>query len=262
MTNRYRVASANVAREKKFYDEAETVYNDIETFKDRLRARNEEFDMLLEYYEKHRGVLDVYNRPVCGPRAYRPNLGTKDQSWYYLDGAGNKIWVRNVELDTTDPRCGAFDSAAARQADQGRLVVVKIPKTKTNYNVLRDYCEKIGELDASYRLPRSERRHNRTNGDALTHTVFPLPQDALGDNNKQEEMGTTHGDGRVSVEEYIRTQKTLGSQLDQMRPTNRPEYVWRPPATIEEAEARLMELKREAAEIEHHRLREQQHSSS
>lgn len=238
MTTRYHVASTAITKEKRFYDDADTVNNEIETFRRKLRARNEEFDLLLEYYERHRGVIDVYNRPVNGPRAARANLGTRDQSWYYLDGKGNKIWVRDMKLDTTDPRSGAF--SGSENAD-GRIVVVEIPRVRKNFTIKEDYTQKIAEFDGSYRLPCSHRQSSA----ASRSNVAPMMLEGEG--------GTAN-----SVEKYIAAQQSLGQGLESVRPEQRPEYVWRPPATLEEAEERLAQLKREAEVLERERRGQQQ----
>lgn len=247
-STKYHIPSEGVTKETKFYDDAETAHNDIEKFRERLRFRNDEFDKLMEYYQQHRGTLDVYHRPINGPRAMRPNLGSKDETWYYLDGAGNKIWVRNVELDTSDPNCGAFlESGKTHAGGDGdpskdhRIVVVRIPKVRHNYNVQLDYRKKLAEYDASYRLPQCSRtvaqqHHQQQHEEPLT---WP-----------------SAGHGGSKIEAYIATQKRLAEGLQQ-RPRHNNDrdelLVWRPPASLEEAEARLAALKREAAEIESQR---------
>jgi hypothetical protein len=239
-TTKYHIPSDGVAKETHFYNDAETVYHDIERFKDRLRFRNDEFDKLMEYYEEHRGVLDVYNRPINGPRAMRANLGTKDETWYYLDGAGNKIWVRNLELDTSDPSCGAFSETSRPTGDahKDRIVVVRIPKVRHNYNVQLDYRKKISEYDASYRLPQSQRTAamRQSGGSNMQQFVGAGGPQIWGSSSDQH------------VEDYIATQKRLAE--DMKRTHNHDAMVWCPPASIEEAEQRLAALKREAAEIE------------
>lgn len=248
------VSAKDVDRETRFYKETEDVYQDIAAFKRKLQERNNEFDALLEYYEQHKGQLDVYHRPVCGPRAMRPNLGTTDESWYYLDGMGNKIWVRNLELNTSDPRSGAFDSG--KNAD-GRICVVTIPKTRLQYSVKRDYHEKVAEYDASYRLPQSTNsasHHSHPSSPPCsccchaTTPYFPLSQDVRLESLEDRPM---------SVEAYIAGQKQLNAEtVDRKRNSQQqPELIYRPPATVEEAEARLVALKREAAAIEASRAR-------
>lgn len=240
-TTKYHIPADGVDKETHFYNDAETVYHDIEAFKDRLRFRNDEFDKLMEYYEQHRGVLDVYNRPVNGPRAMRANLGTQDETWYYLDGAGNKIWVRNLELDTSDPKCGAFSETGrpTGDAEKDRIIVVRIPKVRHNYNVQLDYRKKIAEYDASYRLPQSQRTASLHQRGTSSHYNNGLQ-------NTQPHVWASSGDQHV--EEYIASQKRLAEDLK--RTHNHNQMVWCPPASIEEAETRLAALKREAAEIE------------
>jgi hypothetical protein len=234
---KYHVPVQGVSKEKQFYDDADTVYNDIEAFRDKLRFRNDEFDKLMEYYEQHRGVLDVYNRPVNGPRALRPNLGTRDETWYYLDGAGNKIWVRNLELDTSDPNCGAFleTSKHTGDAEKDRIVVVRIPKVRHNYTVQQDYRTKLAEYDASYRLPQSQRTVSRRQEAHHEAPVWGSAANGIGSDR--------------NIEQYIATQRQLAAHAQQSR-HNHQDLIWRPPASLEEAELRLAELKREAAEIE------------
>ncbi|CUG89798.1 Hypothetical protein, putative [Bodo saltans] len=243
-TTKYHIPSDGVTKETHFYNDAETVYHDIERFKDRLRFRNDEFDKLMEYYEEHRGVLDVYNRPVNGPRAMRANLGTQDETWYYLDGAGNKIWVRNLELDTSDPNCGAFSETShpTGDAQKDRIVVVRIPKVRHHYNVQLDYRKKISEFDASYRLPQSQRTASLRQSGGQQHF-------ASGNGGTQRHHPPIWGASNDQhVEEYIATQKGLAEEIK--RTHNHDAMVWCPPASIEEAELRLATLKREAAEIE------------
>lgn len=224
MKKAYYVPTSTVEKSQRFYDDADTVVDDIERFKKRLRRRNHEFELLQEYYERHKGVIDVHNRPVCGPRAMRPNLGTKDQSWYYLDGFGNKIWVRDVKLDTSDPRCGAFEGS---QNADGRVIVIKVPKVKTNCAILQDYEHKLQEYDGTYRLP-----HTVAAAPSATHLQSTVPA-----------VISEHAQHCIDVD------KSMADQVAHVKGPTRPQFVWRPPATVEEAEIRLAQLRKEEEEL-------------
>lgn len=227
----YYVPTTTVEKNQKFYNDADVVVDDIEKFKARLQRRNREFELLQEYYERHRGVLDVHNRPTCGPRAMRPNLGTKDQSWYYLDGFGNKIWVRDVRLDTSDPRCGAFEG---NQNDDGRVIVIKVPKVRTNCAILHDYQQKLQEYDGTYRLPHT-----------IPTTVVAPNASASSPNHLSTIPAALLNNGK----DCMQVDKSMADQVGHVRGPMKPEYVWRPPASVEEAEMRLAQLKREEAEL-------------
>ena len=209
--SKFYLHAQGVKEEVKFYDNAKAVQNGVEKFRDEVRREDQEFDKLLEYFHRHHGRIDVHNRSRYGPS--KPNLGTDDESWYYLDSAGNKIWVRNQRLDTSNPKCGAFD---ALNSVNGRVVSVIIPQQKRNYCTVADYRRKCAEYDQYRRRPGPSRDETRR---------APSAQ------------------GRVDP--YVASQQAFGHSLN----NSRDEYVFRPPATFEEAEERLKELRDQEGQI-------------
>jgi hypothetical protein len=172
MPSRFNVSTRGVREEARFYRDAEEAHEHLEDFKRQLGNEEENFDLLMQYYHQNSGRLDTSAIARNGGSAagLRPNLGTEDESWYYLDGHGNKIWVQNLKLDVSDPSVGAFEN---NKHNDGRVVVVKVPAHKKNFSLLPDYKKRCIEYDA-YREAhqRFDKRSGRarSTGQGLPHS--------------------------------------------------------------------------------------------
>jgi hypothetical protein len=215
---RYHVPVASVTKEAHFYEDAAATSQHISSFKEKLKRREEELGLLTDYYYANGGKIDVFHRPIYGPRAMRANLGTADQTWYYLDARGNKVWVRDMKLDTSSPASGAFD-AQCNSSD--RIVVVQVPKTRRNYDLPYEYKQRCEAFDAS----------TKRGGISIRH------ESSLAIHNKDE------------IDRYVDMQQRVAKEIESLPLGHRPEYVYRPPSSVEEAEQRLAELKAEEARL-------------
>ena len=174
MPSRFNVSTKGVKEEARFYRDAEEAHEHLEDFKRQLGSEEQNFDMLMQYYRQNSGRLDTSAIARNGGSAagLKPNLGTDDESWYYLDGHGNKIWVQNLKLDVSDPRVGAFET---NEHSDGRVVVVKVPTHKKNFSLLPDYKKRCVEYDA-YR--EAQQRFDKRSGRA--RSTQGLPQSRRG----------------------------------------------------------------------------------
>ena len=215
---RYHVPAASVATEAHFYEDAAVTSQHINSFKEKLKRREDELGLLTDYYYANQGKIDVFHRPMFGPRAQRANLGTADQTWYYMDARGNKVWVRDMKLDTSSPACGAFES---QDKALDRIVVVQVPKTRRNYDLPYEYKQRCEAFDASVKRGGISIRH----------------ESSLAIHNKDE------------IGRYIDMQQRVAKELEALPAGHRPEYVYRPPSSVEEAEQRLAQLKAEEARL-------------
>ena len=156
--SKFEVDSAAVGEEVRFYNEADTVYDHLEKCKRDIERENREFDLLLDYFTRNRGHIDLTYRSSTrlGDAAQRANLGSGDPSWYYLDERGNHIWVRNITLDSAKAASfggvgtnatGAFEET--EQAD-GRHVVVRVPPPKRHHSHAADYRRKCVDAEAEW----------------------------------------------------------------------------------------------------------------
>ena len=199
--------------EVQFYGETDKVMHDINDFRDRLSAQNEEFNLLLDYYVQHRGKIDVHHAQdrYLPPK---PNLGTDDESWYYLDDRGNKIWVRNMRLEASaKTKTGAFCETG--DGRDGKRIVVTVPKHKKSYALPANYRRCCDQYDAHKRTLEATRSATGTHSARRTWTS--------------------------DTDQYIEMQKALHQAVTGTGQRS----VVRPPATIEEAEERLAQLRSE-----------------
>ena len=215
---RYHVPAESVTKEAHFYEDAATTTQHISNFKEKLKRRENELALLTDYYYANSGKIDVYHRPIYGPRAMRANLGTADQTWYYTDARGNKVWVRDLKLDTSSPTCGAFE---AQDRGDDRIVVVQVPKTRRNYDLPYEYKQRCEAFDATVQRGSISIRH----------------QSSLPIHNKDE------------IDRYVDLQQRVAKEIESLPASHRPAYVYRPPSSVEEAEQRLAELKAEEARL-------------
>lgn len=228
----FEVARDAVQKEARFYDDAGAVIEHIGATKQKLLEQEREFETLFEYYIRNRGHLDITG---AGAPGARPNLGTDDASWYYLDERGNKIWVRNITLDVAKAssyggagttRTGAFEEGTH---SDGRHVVVKVPKMKRHYALPADYRRRCEEAAAATEMRHSTVRRTLResySGVAAVDCWSDVP------------APTNHTDA------YIDAQRRLATSLK-----NGAGTVYRPPATIDEAEARLAQLRAEEQKL-------------
>jgi hypothetical protein len=221
--SRFEVPVAALKTEAAFYDEADDVAQHIDGVRQKLEAQNDEFEMLLEYYVANRGRLDIAHRSACHPGMETANLGTGDESWYYLDERGNKIWVQNLDLDrakaTSNGGAGVKATGAfceLRQKDN-RRVVVTVPKAKRHYALPSDFRRRCFEVEAQDIRARQGRAAN-------IRTVAAPTAD----------------------ERYVEEQRALAAAAGS-RAQRSAAAVYRPPSSAAEAETRLEMLRAEEA---------------
>ena len=210
---------------------------------------------------RHKGTIDVRHVNAYG-RPEEANLGVADPSWYYVDDRGNKIWVRNLTLDSAisnsymkpGAKTGAFSEAAF---EDGREIVVKIPAVKRHFTLAEDYYQKCVDLDASLaqRTMTTHAAPPSSAGASVRGAASSRHRFDAAQNNNNRGESTTKGD----VAAYIASQKDLAVSLARgVQQGTQAGYVFRPPATVDEAEERLRQLREEEAALEAQLLKRQQ----
>ena len=222
----FEVNVGDLEKETHFYQEADDVTTRLHTFRDAVNAQNEEFNLLLDYYMRHRGKIDVFHKPMCGRE--QANLGTANESWYYLDGKGNKIWVRSLSLATAaenrGKKTGSFEEA---QNADGRRIVVTVPEIKHHCGFPSDYDRRCLEYEMF--------REGQTCRPATASHRSGRSSEAA-----QKELRPTTS----NVQRYIEGQMSLRHSIKNAIIRGET-VVSRPPTTVEEAEERMRELKEE-----------------
>eukprot|EP00760_Papus_ankaliazontas_P031830 PhM_4_TR548/c1_g1_i1/m.93012 len=124
-------AKAELQKEVSFYDHAAGVLDAVEAHRRGALAKQAEFEQLLSYFVHYEGRIDFNYMQQEIERRRRghhhrdptPNLGTEEESWYYKDHRGNKIWVQNLKLADD---VMMIDSVNATDA------VAVVPKVRTS----------------------------------------------------------------------------------------------------------------------------------
>lgn len=245
----FQIPVDGLRHEVAFYDDAGKVMHDINAVRDRLEAQNEEFSLLMEYYLRNRGRIDVYNQSKFGPLASKPNLGTANESWYYLDNKGNRIWVQNLELQNEPAHNRGKPTGAAMEnhTSDPRRVVVKVPNALRSYGFPADYRRRCEDYSAfahrGYVAPRP------SSARMLADPAARLSSHSSGGAQHHLPTAMEDEEDEAETEHYIHQQQELNASL-----THRPRavergYVTRPPTSYEEAEARLAQLRAEEERI-------------
>jgi hypothetical protein len=245
VASRFEVAPQALRSEVQFYNEAGEVYDHLEQLKSRIHKQNREFDMLMEYFVRNRGHIDLEYRSSTrlGTAAQHPNLGTTDPSWYYVDERGNRIWVRNLTLDSVKAasyggrgtnRTGAFEETVV--ADN-RHVVVKVPPPKRHYNLPADYRRRCVEAEAEW----------ATRPDVPNAAHWGGPLRAASATGWTASPYGTLAAARSDDEAYIEAQRLLAQSVRDG--VVEWERTYRLPSTIAEAEQRLAELRAEESQL-------------
>lgn len=246
-----------VQDEARFYDDADGVYDHLERCKRSIAKEDAEFEQLMTYFTRNRAHIDLeYRSPTrLGDAAQRPNLGTDDASWYYLDERGNRIWVRNLTLDLAKAMSfggsGTMATGAFEETEyaDGRHVVVRVPKPKRHHNHPADYRRRCVEAEAEWAARYGATVPVSGDGtlDAARSTGWAPSAHggtaAYGNTFRGSYTGgSARGGAAVGPHDdaYIAAQRDLAKTI-----AGGAKPRVRTPATIEEAEARLEELRRE-----------------
>ena len=268
-----RVPGSKLAAGMDFEDDAAAVGRDIQDFRKKVVRASSEFDLLLDYYLRNQGRLEFSTTREGQAGALggtlKPNLGTADPSWFYVDERGNRIWVRNVTLDSVKAasyggfgttKTGAFEET--EHAD-GRFVAVRVPKPKRHYSLAADYRRKCVDAEAEwasrYGASVTAARIEGTLGAAA---ATGWSSTAHVHNLRHHEHGC---DAAVSDAAWAATQRSLASMPgDATSPrayahaasasaipaaVHRANAAFVPPATVGEAEARLQALRVQEREL-------------
>lgn len=253
--SKFEVKPDEVAQEVKFYDKAAHVYDDLERCKANLLEQQREFETLFEYYVRNRGHLDLDHKSTMRPGAEQPNLGTADPSWYYVDERGNKIWIRNLTLDTAKAQSyggagttftGAFEET---QYSDGRHVVVKVPNPKRHYGLQADYRRRCVEAETEWAMRTGSTNIPGVEAAAVSTGWSASPYGSTRRSRVGFE-GTTRGaTHHAPSDEYDAAYEAAQRHFLQTVHVDSAGRTFRPPATIDEAEQRMAELKAEEQRI-------------